>query len=133
MSTFLSAEDQLRESGCTDEDIEIMKALFGDEHFQEVRSLEDNKDDAYGKVVSKKENGAVSYKEHDPNVDTLYVDLEEVQYFGDLPHYCNFVRSQVKQAIKKQRALVIRMNKSTADALTRADPTIFEDATIDYL
>lgn len=133
MNTYLDAEAQLRESGCTDEDITIMKALFGDEHFKNVKPLEDNKDDNYGKIVQNKKNGAVSFKEHDPNIDTLYVDLEEVQYFGDLPHYCNFVRSQVRESIRKQRALVIRMTEQCADVLTRIDPTIFEDATIDYL
>ena len=51
MNTYLSAEDQLRESGCTDEDIAIMKQLFGDEAFNEVKSLKSNKDDDYGKVV----------------------------------------------------------------------------------
>jgi hypothetical protein len=42
MNTYLSAEDQLRESGCTDEDIAIMKQLFGDEAFNEVKSLKSN-------------------------------------------------------------------------------------------
>ena len=133
MSTYLKAEDQLRESGCTDEDIAIMKQLFGDEMFNEVKPLKANKDDDYGKIVESSRSPAVSYKEHDADVDTMYVDLEEVQYFGDLPHYCNFVRSQVRLAIQRQRALIIRCNEETADVLTRADPEIFKDATVDYL
>ena len=133
MNTYLSAEDQLRESGCTDEDIAIMKQLFGDESFNEVKSLKSNKDDDYGKVVESWRSPNITYKEHDPNVETMYVDLEEVQYFGDLPHYCNFIRSQIDIAIKKQEALVIRCTEETADILTRANPTIFKDATVDYL
>ena len=131
--SMLPAEMQLRESGCTDEDISIMKQLFGDEMFKDVKSLKSNKDDDYGKIVKSRHAPNITYKEHDPNIDTLYVDLEEVQYFGDLPHYCNFVKSQVNEAIRKQRALIIRCNEETADILTRADPAIFKDATIDYL
>jgi len=128
----LDAEDELRESGCTDEDIAIMKQLFGDEAFKKVKPLKSNKDDDYGKVVKSWRSPNITYKEHDPNVETLYVDLEEVQYFGDLPHYCNYIRSQIDIAIKKREALVIRCNEKTADILTRVNPSIFKDATVDY-
>lgn len=133
MSMCPSVEDQLRESGCNDEDIALMKQLFGDENFKEVKSLKSNESDAYGKIVKSKRAPNVTYKEHDPNVETLYVDLGEVQYFGDLPHYCNFVKSQIDIALKRDRALVIRCNEETADILTRANPTIFQDATIDFI
>lgn len=133
MNTYLDAEAELRESGCTDEDIALMKQLFGDENFKKVEPLKSNEDDEYGKIVKSKRSPNVTYKEHDPNVDTLYVDLGEVQYFGDLPHYCNFVKSQVDIAIKRERALVIRCNEETADVLTRADPTIFNNATVDFI
>lgn len=133
MSMCPSVEDQLRESGCNDEDIALMKQLFGDENFKEVKSLKSNESDAYGKIVKSKRAPNVTYKEHDPNVETLYVDLGEVQYFGDLPHYCNFIRSQIDIALKRGNKLVVRCNEQTADILTRASPTIFQDATIDFI
>lgn len=133
MSMCLDAEDELRESGCTDEDIAIMKQLFGDENFKKVEPLKSNESDAYGKIVKSKRAPNVTYKEHDPNVETLYVDLGEVQYFGDLPHYCNFIRSQIDIALKRGNKLVVRCNEQTADILTRANPTIFQDATIDFI
>lgn len=132
MSTYLDAESELRESGCTDEDIAIMKQLFGDESFKKVEPLKSNESDAYGKIVKSKRAPNITFKEHDPNVDTLYVDLGEVQYFGDLPHYCNFIKSQIAISIKRERPLVIRCTEETADVLTRADPTIFQDATVDF-
>lgn len=132
MSTYLDAESELRESGCTDEDIAIMKQLFGDENFKKVEPLKSNESDAYGKIVKSKRAPNITFKEHDPNVDTLYVDLGEVQYFGDLPHYCNFIKSQIAISIKRERPLVIRCTEETADVLTRADPTIFQDATVDF-
>lgn len=133
MSMCHSVEDQLRESGCTDEDIAIMKQLFGDENFKKVEPLKSNESDAYGKIVKSMRAPNITYKEHDPNVETLYVDLGEVQYFGDLPHYCNFVKSQIDIAIKRDRALVIRCTEETADVLTRANPKIFDNATIDFI
>lgn len=132
MSTYLDAESELRESGCTDEDIAIMKQLFGDENFKKVEPLKSNESDAYGKIVKSKRAPNITFKEHDPNVDTLYVDLGEVQYFGDLPHYCNFIKSQIAISIKRERPLVIRCTEETADVLTRADPKIFQDATVDF-
>lgn len=132
MSTYLDAESELRESGCTDEDIAIMKQLFGDESFKKVEPLKSNESDAYGKIVKSKRAPNITFKEHDPNVDTLYVDLGEVQYFGDLPHYCNFIKSQIAISIKRERPLVIRCTEETADVLTRADPKIFQDATVDF-
>lgn len=132
MNTYLDAENELRESGCTDEDIAIMKQLFGDENFKKVESLKSNESDTYGKIVKSKRAPNITFKEHDPNVDTLYVDLGEVQFFGDLPHYCNFVKSQIVISLKRGRSLVIRCTEETADVLTRADPKIFQDATIDF-
>lgn len=133
MSMCLDAEDELRESGCTDEDISIMKQLFGDENFKKVEPLKSNEDDGYGKIVKSMRAPNITYKEHDPNVETLYVDLGEVQYFGDLPHYCNFIKSQIVIALRRGKTLVVRCNEQTADVLTRVDPTIFQDATIDFI
>lgn len=133
MSMCLDAEGELRESGCTDEDIAIMKQLFGDDAFKKVEPLKSNESDAYGKIVKSKRAPNVTFKEHDPNVETLYVDLGEVQFFGGLLHYCNFVRSQVAVSLRRGEKLVIRCTEETADVLTRVDPVIFKDATINFI
>ncbi len=125
-------EGQLLESGATKEDIEIIKTLFGDEILRETKPLEDIKSDKYGEVTVSKRGPAITYREHDPNVDTIYVDIDEAQYFGDIPHYANFVRSQIQISIAKQRALIIRTNERTVEVLSRLDPTIFEDGTVVY-
>lgn len=124
MST--SVDEQLKESGCTDEDIAIMKELFGDENFKEVKPLESNKSDKYGAVVQDRRNGAVSFKEHNPDVDTIYVEATEAQYFGGLDRYFNFVRSQIAQSIRKGRKIVVRTDEKTANTFLRIDPKLFD-------
>ncbi len=124
MST--SVEEQLKESGCTDEDIAIMKQLFGAENFKEVKPLESNKSDKFGSIVQDKKNGAVSFKEHDPDVDTIYVEASEIQYFGGLSDYLNFIRSQIMQAQRKGRRIVVRTTEDTAKTFLRIDPELFD-------